>query len=544
MESNPRLFTLVRKIDQSGISGTGRVLDGVVFHTGQVVNLEVLRILQKSYASRVKMIYIDPPYNTGQDFIYKDDFKEPVESYLEKTSQSDEQGLLTSNPKASGRFHSNWLNMMYPRLRLARNLLKDDGVIFISIDDNEISNLHKLCDEIFGEEHFIACFIWKSRQNKDNRTTNGASVDHEYILCYGKQIRGAERNIDQYTNSDNDPRGPWTSANMVGLATIDRRPNLHYDLIAPDSNINYGCPKMGWRYDKKTMSKLILEGRILWPNSSDGRPRRKSFLNDLTSDFTGYSSMIGSDLYTRNGTADVEEIFGFRAMDFPKPVNLIKELINQGMKSNDIILDFFSGSCTTAHAVFKQNQEDGGKRKFIMVQIPEVCDQKSESFIRGFKTISEIGKERIRKVSNTLKKEGINIDLGFKVFKLEKTNISKWQDFHDQNMNELEGLFSRRNESLIEGWKEESVLTEIQLIEGFPLDSTKSNLPEFINNSVWELKHSDISFKLIICLDDKIETETVTIMASFHDAVLVCLDKALSDQSKLTLSDKLKVKTI
>ncbi len=319
--------------------------------------------------------------------------------------------------------------MIFSRLKLARNLLSEDGVIFMSIDDGEVTNLRKVCDEIFGEDKFIAQLIWKSRQNKDNRTKNGASVDHEYVIVYGKTIRGTDRNLSGYTNPDNDPRGDWTSANMVGLATADRRPNLHYDLIDPTTGINYGCPKMGWRYDRNTMATLISEERILWPNNPDGRPRRKSFVNDLTSDKTGYSSIIAHDIYTRNGTADIESLFSRRVMDFPKPVLLIKDLVQQAnIKGDGIVMDFFSGSATTAHAVMKINAEDGGNRQLIMVQLPESCEEKSEAFKAGYKTIAEISKERIRRAGKKILEsechENWNKDIGFRVLKVDSSNMA------------------------------------------------------------------------------------------------------------------------
>jgi adenine-specific DNA-methyltransferase len=231
-------------------------------------NLEVLKLLQKAYFGKIKMIYIDPPYNTGQEFIYPDKYAETLDTYLAYTGQIGDEGKrFSTNADTVGRYHTNWLNMMYPRIYLARNLLSDDGVIFISIDDNEQANLRKVCDEILGEENLIATFVWKSRQNKDNRPEKGASVDHEYVFCYGRRVRGDERDASHYSNSDNDPRGPWASANMVGLASKDRRPNLHFDLIDPATGINYGCPNMGWRYDCNTMARLIEEGRILWPSS-------------------------------------------------------------------------------------------------------------------------------------------------------------------------------------------------------------------------------------------------------------------------------------
>ena len=394
-------------------------------------NLDALKLLQETYLNKVKMIYIDPPYNTGNDFIYEDDFAEDVDSYFQRSNQKDEEGnRLVANNESNGRFHSDWLTMLYPRLKLARNLLSENGVIFISIDDNEISNLRKLCDEIFGPDKFIACFIWKSRQNKDNRSTNGASKDHEYLIAYGRTIRGALRNTQQYSNPDNDPRGDWTSANMVGLATADRRPNLHYELINPETGINYGCPDMGWRYDRNTMSRLISEKCILWPNSTDGRPRRKSFLKDLGSDYTGFSSIIGEGLYTRNGTSDLDRLFGFRIMDFPKPKDLIQQLVEQGSSNDDIILDFFSGSATTAESVMSLNAKGCGSRKFIMVQLPEICDEKTEAFKAGYKTIAEIGKERIRRAGQKIKQDHADkasieqLDIGFRVLKIDSSNMN------------------------------------------------------------------------------------------------------------------------
>lgn len=381
-----------------------------VFIEGE--NLEVLKVLQKSYYGKIKVIEIDPPYNTGSDsFIYPDSFKENKAEYEKRVGDKDEEGYLMKegmfrkNSKDSGHFHSNWLSMMYPRLFLAKNLLKEEGVIFIHIDDNEVHNLRLLMNEIFGEENFIAQFIWKSRQNKDNRNLTGASIDHEYVLCYGKRIRGAERKVEQYKNPDNDSRGAWVSGNMVGLLPQELRPNCHYDLINPETGINYGKPKLGWRYDKYTMSRLIQEKRIIFPDSPEGRPRKKVFLNELTQEFTGFSSIIGEKLFTRNGTAEIEELFGFRAFDFPKPSELIKELISQSVDENDIVLDFFGGSASTAHAAIKWNlKETDIQIKFILVQLPELCNENSEAYKAGYKTIAEISKERIRRVVANINK--------------------------------------------------------------------------------------------------------------------------------------------
>lgn len=523
-------------------------------------NLEVLKLLQKSYFRKVKMIYIDPPYNTGNDFVYEDDFKDPLARYKEVTQQT-----TKSNPETMGRYHTNWLNMMYPRLRLAANLLRDDGVIFISIDDNEVANLRKVCDEVFGEENFIAQMIWHSRQNKDNRNISGASVDHEYVLCYSRQygnrvFHGTERKTEQYTNPDNDPRGPWASANMVGLATADARPNLHYDLINPDDGVNYGCPPKGWRYDQKTMRQLIEEGRIIWPESPEGRPRKKAFLNELSGNLPGFSSVFPDGIYTNTATKEVTEIFGgVYCFDFPKPSLLVKEILAQTTNNEDIILDFFSGSATTAHAVMQLNAEDGGNRRFIMVQLPEVCDEKSEAFKAGYKNICEIGKERIRRAglklmeqitsgAGNLKGEGWGcgmpsseseweyaikniLDVGFKVFKLDSSNLKLWDDTPVAE-NDIETLLSRM-EGHIDGLKpdrsDEDLIYEVLLKMGYPLTSSVEAL-DVNGATVYSVDNHD----MLICLQDNISTEHIESMASLAPKKLVVAERTLADNSAMS----------
>ena len=339
-------------------------------------NLEALTALTYTHENSVDVIYIDPPYNTGnKDFVYNDSFVDSEDGYR----------------------HSKWLSFMDKRLRIAKRLLSDRGVIFISIDDNEQANLKLLCDEVFGEEKFVSNFIWKSRQNKDNRNITGVSNDHEYLVCYTKiqgirALKGSERKTDQYKNPDNDPRGPWTSANMAGILDAEQRPNCHYDLIDPNTGINYGRPKMGWRYDKNTMKRLIAENRILWPTNPEGRPRKKSFLSEISVILPGYSSIVGEDVYTRNGTKILDDIFEKRPFDYPKPTELIKELINQSSKNNSTILDFFAGSGTTLHATMQLNAEDGGHRKCILVTNNEnnICEEvtyeRNKRVINGYTT--------------------------------------------------------------------------------------------------------------------------------------------------------------
>ena len=456
-------------------------------------NLEVLRIMQKAYAGRIKMIYIDPPYNTGNDFVYKDDFKEPVESYLRKSGQADDEGLLTANPKASGRFHSNWLNMMYPRLRLARNLLKDDGVIFVSVDDNEAANLKNLLDSIFGEEKFISQLVWKSRQNKDNRNSTNVSIDHEYVICYGNKVRGDERDLSQYSNPDNDPRGDWTSANMVGLQPEENRPNLHYILVNPATGIEYPKPDKGWRYDRNTMAELIEDNRILWPADPSGRPRRKVFLKELSAEYTGYSSVVGTDLYTRDGTADVENLFDAKVMDFPKLVKLIEDLIVQGMDNQSgIVLDFFAGSGTTAESVFELNALLDLKFQFICVQLPEPTAPGSAAKQFGFETISDLTQERIRRVARSHQiDENSDKQRGFRVYQLSESSFRKWTDFEGTDPQALGQLFESLETPFVDGWTPEGVLTEVMLLEGFPLDSDVLQAEDF-PGTVTRVKHPDL----------------------------------------------------
>lgn len=533
-------------------------------------NLEVLKLLQTAYYRKVKMIYIDPPYNTGNDFVYADDFADPMARYKEVTQQT-----TKSNPETMGRFHTNWLNMMYPRLRLAANLLRDDGVILISIDDKEITNLRKLCDEVFGEENFVAQFVWQSRQNKDNRNITGVSIDHEYIVCYTKQIgqrvfSGTERKIGQYKNPDNDPRGPWTSANMVGLATADARPNLHYDLINPIDGVNYGCPAKGWRYDRNTMKRLIDEGRIIWPDTPEGRPRKKAFLNELSDNLPGFSSIFGAGFYTNTATKEITALFDGHWFDFPKPTEIIKRLIEQVTGPDDIVLDFFSGSATTAHSVIQLNAEDAGNRRFILVQLPEACDENSEAYRAGFRNLCEVGKERIRRAGKKiaeikyvseqqernpegyllledfmpelreyrieqtelkLKKMPPNLDIGFRVFKLDSSNLQTWDATPVDELN-LEDLLNRMNTMVNRVKPDRSdmdMVCEIMLKLGIPLTSTVDKVS--VNAKSAYIVKSDSM--LLVCLAANILPEDVEAMADYAPAKVVISRDSFANDSAM-----------
>ncbi len=408
-------------------------------------NLDALKLLRNTYAGKIKMIYIDPPYNTGHDFIYDDDFARTKADYDAESGDYDEDGgRLVANPESNGRFHSDWCSMMYPRLLLARDLLSEDGVVLISVDDNEATNLAKICSEIFGAESRLGSFQWHRRQNPDSRNVNRFSQDSESIDVYGRtgntSIKGVPIDESKYSNPDNDPRGPWASIDLSGLATASQRPNLHYDIVNPATGTIYPPnPKRGWSKSRDTIAKMIEENRILWPATEAGRPREKKFIADLRSKVTSLSSWLDERVvgFTTNGTREVSSLFNGKYFDFPKPLALISLLVDQCSSNDSLVLDFFSGSATTAHAVMKLNAEDGGNRKFIMVQLPEVCDEKSEAAKAGYQNICEIGKERIRRAGKKIAEEVEDSnrqlklgeepkkvpDIGFRVLKIDSSNF-------------------------------------------------------------------------------------------------------------------------
>ncbi|HDS1172597.1 TPA: site-specific DNA-methyltransferase, partial [Stenotrophomonas maltophilia] len=481
-------------------------------------NLEVLKLLQKSYAGKVKLIYIDPPYNTGKDFVYPDNFQDNIKNYLELTGQIEGGQKISSNTEASGRFHTDWLNMMYPRLKLARNLLKDNGFIFISIDDGEVENLRRACDEIFGEENFVAQLVWKSRVSEDTRAKTGVSTDHEYIVCYSRgdqvALRGSEKDIDKFSNPDNDPRGPWRSADLTGLATKESRPNLHYDLIDPKTGINYGCPQKGWRYERSTMSQKIDEGRILFPSNGDGRPRHKLFLNEMRSLYKNMSSVI-TEFSTADGTRDVNGLLGSGVFSFPKPTGLVASIIEQATEAEEIILDFFAGSGTLGHATLLRNAADSSNRRFVLVQLPEpldptTADQKVASDfcdkLGKPRTIAELTKERLRRAAAKVKADNPMSagDTGFRVFKLDTSNIRAWNPKPD----DLEASLFDHQDHLLEGRSEADVLYELLLKLGLDL------IVPIEKRSIERLDvHAVGGGVLLACLAEKITREQVEPLA-------------------------------
>lgn len=450
-------------------------------------NLEVLKILQKHYFGEIKMIYIDPPYNTGNDFVYSDNYTDSIGNYLKMTGQIDDGGKLSTNSESDGRFHSNWLNMMYPRLKLAKNLLRKDGLLFISIDESEVDLLTLVIKDIFGEHNMIGKFIWRRRQTSDSRNLSHFSQDHDYVLVTGRTLNASlsGQDIDQekYANPDNDPRGPWMSVDLSGLASASQRPNLHYDLIDPETNIHYPPnPNRGWSKSRESMQTLLAEGRILFPRSPTGRPREKKFLRDLRSSKTGISSLLGKELSTTNteGAREVRDLLEGKVFDFPKPVQLLKTLITQGTNSDSVVLDFFAGSGTTAHAVMALNAEDGGSRRCISVQLPEPTGENSEARNAGFTSISAIARERVRRAGNKILEENAAIldgrdqplDMGFRAYRLVDTNFTKWKADSGLSEGELVDLFNSMSDSANDDARPEAILTEVLLKLGFSLSES------------------------------------------------------------------------
>ncbi|MGJ0322008.1 site-specific DNA-methyltransferase [Aliarcobacter cryaerophilus] len=490
-------------------------------------NLEVLKLLQKSYHKKVKMIYIDPPYNTGKDFVYKDNFRDNIKNYLEITGQVDSDGnKLSTNSETSGRYHSDWLNMMYPRLKLARNLLKDDGLIFISIDENEYENLKKVCDEIFGEDNYIGSIIWKNKFGSGAKTSGFIGV-HEYIICYSRiKIMNitselSESEVKKHTRKDEkyETRGGYRIQPLM-TKSMDDRPNLVYPIEYNGIKI---YPNKQWVWSRERMMEAIANNNVDFMIKDDGTVavNSKQYLKDENGVIRkGKPTTFFDKVYTQNGTKELNELFDKKIFDFNKPIELIRYLISFEVNDtitinhNDIILDFFSGSATTAHAVMKLNSEDDGNRKFICVQLPETTDEKSEAHKAGYKNICEIGKERIRRAGEKVKSESgkTELDIGFKVLKLDSSNIKSWDsDFENLETNLLDAV-----ENIKSDRNEEDLLYEILLKYG--LDLTLPIEEKEVNGK----KLFNIGFgALIICLDSNISidiTDEIIAIKKEHDS--------------------------
>ncbi len=525
-------------------------------------NLEVLKLLQKAYAGRVKLIYIDPPYNTGNDFIYNDHFAQPVEEYLRATGQADEAGrVLVTNTQAGGRYHSNWLNMMYPRLRLARNLLRDDGVIFVSIDDNEVHNLRALMNEVFGEENFVANVVWQKKYAISS-DAKGIPPMHDSILVYQRSsafqpnmLPRTKKQDDVYQNPDNDPRGLWRSDN---LTRSEYRERDYYPIKSPKTGKIFYPPKgASWRHPRDVVEQMIEDNRIWFGRDGNKRPVPKRFLSEVRQGVVASAWWPHTEAgHNDQSKKELQVIFGGESpFDTPKPTKLVRRMLQiaTGNDSRDIVLDFFSGSCTTAHAVLAQNREADGNCQFIMVQLPELTPADSPARRLGFDTIADVGKERIRRVIARMEAEDAGKlttgrdgpeDLGFRVFKLGRSNYQAWRDYDGDDLAALQTLFDRFESPLVAGWEPAGLLTEVMLMEGFPLDSTVEPLPEFTQNRVTRVSSDLLAHRLYVCLDAHVHPETIAAPAMGKDDTFICLDAALTDEAKVRLEDGRRVKVI
>jgi len=588
--------------------GIDEETSGNIFIEGE--NLEVLRILRKSYSGRIKMIYIDPPYNTGNDFVYDDDFTEPLQDYLRRTGQIDGEGRpMTTNKRSDGRFHSKWLSMMYPRLRLARELLRDDGVIFVSIDDNEVHHLRVLMNEVFGEENFITELVWNTEGHGDNQFD--VKINHEYVLLYCKSNVETSlghvidpntrpesnlwKGIAENSITKNGPKNPPStitlpagfpcSAERLSLPPHDlpqsffddvsttkfipRRLSKVHDIVYPirldemrveNSVLSHACRVFsGWANADK-LRKFISDG-LLPIEETDGRvefylsEKGVIYYRKHRDRARNILSVIREQGTTERMRSELESEYGI-PFQYPKPKELMSYLIKIGAPEG-IVMDFFAGSATTAHAIVEGGARD--RLKYILVQLPENLsdDTPTQSPTRDFcvnnnlaPTIAEVAKERIRRVVARRIQEAPSekgrVDLGFRVLRLAASNYKQWQNYHGDNVEELESLFDEHTTPLVDDWKavEDGLFTETLLLEGFPLDSVVSTMSEYSENNVRRVECSFHENGLLVCLDDRIEHDTINRLNLTEGDTFVCLDSAINDKTKTRLADKGLIKTI
>lgn len=504
-------------------------------------NLEVLKLLQETYLGKIKMIYIDPPYNTGNDFLYEDDFAQSTSEYLINSGQYDDMGnQLVANLDSNGRFHTDWLNMMYPRLRLAKDLLANDGLIFISLDDGEINNLRKICDEVFGEGNFLATFIWEKRKTRENR--KAISVRHDYIMCYTKNynVRDSalgleemnEEATERYKNPDNDPRGPWTSVPAIAQGGHGTK-NQFYTFVTPNGN-KFNPPSGScWRYTWPKMQEAIADNRIWFGESGNNVPRIKKFLNEGKQGLTP-ESMLSADKVGTNDSAKRELVSlfgGIAVFETPKPVSLIKHLISiTNDNGSGVYMDFFSGTATLASAIFEQNAKDSGKRKFILVQLPEEVDAGSEAYKGGYRNLCEIGKERIRRAGKKIKEENPlttkGLDTGFRVLKCDTSNM---KDVYYSPAEYEMDLFDLMTDNIKEGRTPEDLLFQVMLDLGVEL-SSKIEETVIAGKKVFNVANGF----LIACFDANVTDETIKAIAQKQPYYFVMRDSSLANDSVAT----------
>lgn len=500
-------------------------------------NLEVLKLLQETYLGKIKMIYIDPPYNTGNDFVYEDDFAQSTDEYLENSGQFDEDGnRMVQNTESNGRFHTDWLNMIYPRLKLAKDLLSDDGVIFISMDDHEQENIKKICDEIFGESNFLAQVIWERAYSPVNLKKH-FSESHDYIICYAKNIetcvcnglpRSAEAN-DRYSNPDNDPRGAWKSSDLSVGPRIESKV---YEITTPSGRKVLPPSGYCWRLDKKTFEQYVKDNRIWFGSDGNNVPSIKRFITEVKQGMTPMTVWKYTEVgHSQDAAQKLKRLFDGKAFfDYPKSVELIKRCLQLYTDNHCYVLDFFSGSATTAHAVMQLNAEDGGHRKFIMVQLPEETDEKSEAYKAGYKNICEIGKERIRRAGTKIEEEaGLdaqNLDTGFRVLKCDTSNM---KDVYYNPAEYEVNLFSRLEDNIKEDRTPEDLLFQVMLDLGVLL-SSKIEETTIAGKKVFNVEDN----YLIACFDSDVTEETIKAIAKQKPYYFVMRDSSMANDSVAT----------
>ena len=544
-------------------------------------NLEVLKLLQETYLGKIKIIYIDPPYNTGSDFVYEDDFAQSTDEYLANSGQYDEDGnRMVQNTESNGRFHTDWLNMICPRIRLAKDLLSDDGLIVISIDDNEYKNMRNICDEVLGECNFVACVVWQKIHSIKN-DAKYFSENHEYALIYAKSIskirihllpRTDEMN-SRYKNPDNDPRGPWQSGDLVASG---ERSNGHFFVTSPKTGKQFDVPQgKHWVYSQDNLIRLVEDNQVWFGEDGNSFPRKKRFLSDVQDGRTPNTLWLAEEVgHNQTATRELKALFDDeKCFDFPKPVAYIEQFVRVISDRDSVVLDFFSGSATTAHAVMQLNAEDGGHRKFIMVQLPEATDEKSEAYKAGYKTICEIGKERIRRAGAKINKENErlkdvpllkddkdiqlfnsiaqnghdavertksafercdvshSLDTGFRVLKCDTSNMKEVY----YNPAEYEAsLFSSLEDNIKEDRTPEDLLFQVMLDLGVLL-SSKIEETSIAGKKVFNVEDN----YLIACFDSDVTEETITAIAKQKPYYFVMRDSSMASDSVATNFDQI-----
>jgi adenine-specific DNA-methyltransferase len=512
-------------------------------------NLEVLKLLQNSYFKKVKTIYIDPPYNTGKEFIYRDNFHQSLKDYLVLTGQIDEDGTKNIEKiDASGRKHSNWLRMMYPRLSKAYNLLRNDGVIFVSIDDNELANLKLLLNEIFGEENFVETFIWQKNFAPKN-DAKYFSTSHDYILCYAKnkelfipgRLKRTSKHNKDYKNPDNDPRGPWTSTGLEATTPSDKD---IYDIKSPDGTIHTPTKGRSWKFSKTGMDELIKDNRVYFGKDNKSKPRKKTFLSDMGDVVpqsiilykgTDYDEkakkeiLVTTGFSSQDGTQELKKYFDNAVVfDFPKPSSLIKRLIEySGAKDEDLVLDFFAGSGSTGEAVFKTNIDNEFNLKFILIQLQEKVDLNKAAYKLGFKNITEITNERLRKAGDYYLELNKNLDTGFKNFILDKSNFKIWDELNE-NTDSLEEQLELFKDNILESTLDIDVVYEIFLKSGYELSASIQKVT-YKKYCVYTTEDN----KFVITTEKKLTKDFLDFCLSLKPDVIKCLDVGFNNNDVL-----------